>query len=200
LRLTQRIPHDKSTLTLGTTAQGPQTKSILHFPIPTPSPLLPRPSNNSTRGAVPPAALPLLTMHPFDAASFFSTTPEGGSFDARQQEEELAGAASSSPTPSRGTRAGVENASIRCQDCGHRAKAYYCAHCCSDRGFVCPGHAKTPYVPASQCSKRQQRLAAVDVELMPISKRPHRPALPSVAAHTTTSSGTVHVLLQFIPS
>jgi LRP1 type putative zinc finger protein len=139
-------------------------------------------------------------MHPFDAASFFSTTPEGGSFDARQQEEELAGAASSSPTPSRGTRAGVENASIRCQDCGHRAKAYYCAHCCSDRGFVCPGHAKTPYVPASQCSKRQQRLAAVDVELMPISKRPHRPALPSVAAHTTTSSGTVHVLLQFIPS
>lgn len=179
----------ESCLTLGTTARAPQTDSVLHFP-------LPRPSHNPIL-AEPSLTLPLPTMHPFDAAPFLSATPAEGSSEPRQQEEdELVGAASSpSPSPSRGTRAGGENAGVRCQDCRDRANAY-CAHCCSNRGSVCPGHVKTTsHVPASQCSERQQTLAAsastaaVDVE--PIPKRPRRAALPSVAAAApTTSSGT----------
>ncbi|CAD6224103.1 unnamed protein product [Miscanthus lutarioriparius] len=132
-------------------------------------------------------------MHPFDAAPFLSATPAEGSFEPRQEEEELVGAASS-PSPSRGTRAGGENAGIRCQDCRHRAKAY-CAHCCSSRGIVCSGHVKTTsHAPASQCSERPQTTLAASastegVDVEPNPKRPRRAALPSVAvAPTTTSS------------
>ncbi|KAL8153917.1 hypothetical protein V2J09_011677 [Rumex salicifolius] len=52
---------------------------------------------------------------------------------------------------------------MNCQDCGNQAKKD-CAHsrcrtCCKSRGFDCPTHVKSTWVPAAQRRERQQRLA-----------------------------------------
>ncbi|KAI3432043.1 uncharacterized protein J3R85_007711, partial [Psidium guajava] len=53
---------------------------------------------------------------------------------------------------------------INCQDCGNQAKKD-CAHlrcrtCCKSRGFECPTHVKSTWVPAAKRRERQQQLAA----------------------------------------
>ncbi|XP_077220577.1 protein SHORT INTERNODES-like isoform X2 [Tasmannia lanceolata] len=55
--------------------------------------------------------------------------------------------------------------SMSCQDCGNQAKKD-CAHmrcrtCCKSRGFPCPTHVKSTWVPASKRRERQQQLATV---------------------------------------
>ncbi|XP_058110226.1 protein SHI RELATED SEQUENCE 1-like [Magnolia sinica] len=54
---------------------------------------------------------------------------------------------------------------MSCQDCGNQSKKD-CAHmrcrtCCKSRGFQCPTHVKSTWVPASRRRERQQQLAAI---------------------------------------
>ncbi|KAI6688298.1 hypothetical protein NL676_025126 [Syzygium grande] len=56
---------------------------------------------------------------------------------------------------------------INCQDCGNQAKKD-CAHlrcrtCCKSRGFECPTHVKSTWVPAAKRRERQQQLATAAV-------------------------------------
>ncbi|KAJ8422146.1 hypothetical protein Cgig2_013309 [Carnegiea gigantea] len=71
---------------------------------------------------------------------------------------------SSSSLSLRGFRGG-ERGGMNCQDCGNQAKKD-CAHlrcrtCCKSRGFDCPTHVKSTWVPASKRRERQQQLAAL---------------------------------------
>ncbi|WOK95166.1 hypothetical protein Cni_G03873 [Canna indica] len=67
----------------------------------------------------------------------------------------------------RSMRGGLGSATgggMSCQDCGNQAKKD-CAHmrcrtCCKSRGFPCPTHVKSTWVPASKRRDRQQQLAA----------------------------------------
>ncbi|XP_006403958.2 protein SHI RELATED SEQUENCE 1 [Eutrema salsugineum] len=54
---------------------------------------------------------------------------------------------------------------VSCQDCGNQAKKD-CAHmrcrtCCKSRGFECPTHVRSTWVPAAKRRERQQQLATV---------------------------------------
>ncbi|CAN6173575.1 unnamed protein product [Urochloa humidicola] len=60
---------------------------------------------------------------------------------------------------------GGGRAGTSCQDCGNNAKKD-CAHmrcrtCCRSRGFSCPTHVKSTWVPAAKRRERQQQLAAL---------------------------------------
>ncbi|RCV12652.1 hypothetical protein SETIT_2G286000v2 [Setaria italica] len=135
----------------------------------------------------------------FDAASVLSATSAEGSLELRQQQP-VHGAASSSPPPPCGTPAGGGGGSggiIRCQDCWLLAKAG-CAHrrcrsCCGSRGFVCPAHVRpSAHVPASsQCSERQQILAAASASTAAVAAPTRKRPLDAVATPTTTTSSSV---------
>jgi LRP1 type putative zinc finger protein len=90
---------------------------------------------------------------------------------------------SSSSRGGRGSGAG----SISCQDCGNQAKKdcvhMRCRTCCKSRGFDCPTHVKSTWVPAARRRERQQQIAAEP------SKRPRSSATPT----TTASSGSYHI-------
>nr|XP_010934098.1 protein SHI RELATED SEQUENCE 1-like isoform X2 [Elaeis guineensis] len=92
-----------------------------------------------------------------------------------------------------------------CQDCGNQAKKdcphLRCRTCCKSRGFQCPTHVKSTWVPAAKRRERQQQLAsasqshslrsaAVGVSGEP-SKRPREicPRLPTAIATDTSSGG-----------
>ncbi|XP_062196289.1 protein SHORT INTERNODES 1-like [Phragmites australis] len=77
---------------------------------------------------------------------------------------------------------------ISCQDCGNQAKKD-CAHmrcrtCCKSRGFDCPTHVKSTWVPAARRRERQHQVSTGAAEP---SKRPRDAAQPSSATGTTTS-------------
>jgi LRP1 type putative zinc finger protein len=82
---------------------------------------------------------------------------------------------------------------ISCQDCGNQAKKdcvhMRCRTCCKTRGFDCPTHVKSTWVPAAKRRERQQQVTEP-------SKR-HRDATagaqPSSTTATTTSSGTYFI-------
>ncbi|RWW48262.1 hypothetical protein BHE74_00045687 [Ensete ventricosum] len=67
---------------------------------------------------------------------------------------------------SRPTRGSLEGGSggMSCQDCGNQAKKdcphMRCRTCCKSRGFQCPTHVKSTWVPAAKRRERQQQLAA----------------------------------------
>jgi LRP1 type putative zinc finger protein len=104
-----------------------------------------------------------------------------------------------------GAGTGGGRAGTSCQDCGNNAKKD-CAHmrcrtCCRSRGFSCPTHVKSTWVPAAKRRERQQQLAALfrgaannSVSAAAASKRPRElgrfPSASSAMAATTTSSGT----------
>ncbi|RZR91758.1 hypothetical protein BHM03_00019941 [Ensete ventricosum] len=54
---------------------------------------------------------------------------------------------------------------VSCQDCGNQAKKdcthLRCRTCCKSRGFQCPTHVKSTWVPAARRRERQQQLAAL---------------------------------------
>lgn len=54
---------------------------------------------------------------------------------------------------------------MSCQDCGNQAKKdcihMRCRTCCKSRGFQCPTHVKSTWVPASKRRERQQQLTAI---------------------------------------
>ncbi|KAK8456191.1 hypothetical protein SEVIR_4G289300v4 [Setaria viridis] len=109
--------------------------------------------------------------------------------------------------------AGGGRAGTSCQDCGNNAKKD-CAHmrcrtCCRSRGFSCPTHVKSTWVPAAKRRERQQQLAALfrgaannsasaaAAAAAAASKRPRElvrslgrlPSANSAMVTTTTSSG-----------
>jgi LRP1 type putative zinc finger protein len=77
----------------------------------------------------------------------------------------------------------------RCQDCGNQAKKecvyMRCRTCCKNKGFQCPTHVKSTWVPLYRRRQRQQHLAPVlPQHLLGHSPKRHR-QIPS--------SGTVPV-------
>ncbi|PKA53479.1 hypothetical protein AXF42_Ash020902 [Apostasia shenzhenica] len=58
---------------------------------------------------------------------------------------------------------------MSCQDCGNQAKKdcvhMRCRTCCKSRGFQCPTHVKSTWVPASKRRERQQQLASAAASL-----------------------------------
>ncbi|KAL5199855.1 hypothetical protein ABZP36_021058 [Zizania latifolia] len=67
--------------------------------------------------------------------------------------------------PGGGGGAGGGRAGTSCQDCGNNAKKdcshLRCRTCCRSRGFSCPTHVKSTWVPAAKRRERQQQLAAL---------------------------------------
>ncbi|WOL08114.1 protein SHI RELATED SEQUENCE 1-like [Canna indica] len=59
---------------------------------------------------------------------------------------------------------GTGGGGMSCQDCGNQAKKdcsnLRCRTCCKSRGFQCPTHVKSTWVPAAKRRERQQQLAA----------------------------------------
>ncbi|KAG6482999.1 hypothetical protein ZIOFF_059639 [Zingiber officinale] len=53
---------------------------------------------------------------------------------------------------------------VSCRDCGNQAKKdcvyLRCRTCCKSRGFDCPTHVKSTWIPAAKRRERQQQLAA----------------------------------------
>ncbi|CAB4287752.1 unnamed protein product [Prunus armeniaca] len=64
-----------------------------------------------------------------------------------------------------GGAGGSGGGSASCQDCGNQAKKdcihMRCRTCCKSRGFDCPTHVKSTWVPASKRRERQQQLMAL---------------------------------------
>jgi LRP1 type putative zinc finger protein len=113
---------------------------------------------------------------------------------------------------------GEGRAGTSCQDCGNNAKKdcvnMRCRTCCRSRGFSCPTHVKSTWVPAAKRRERQQQLAslfrgaannsasaAAAAAAAAAGKRPRELVrsfgrLPSsssaMVATTTTSSGMVY--------
>ncbi|KAH0456218.1 hypothetical protein IEQ34_014125 [Dendrobium chrysotoxum] len=78
---------------------------------------------------------------------------------------------------------------MSCQDCGNQAKKdcihMRCRTCCKSRGFHCPTHVKSTWVPAAKRRERQQQLAAaaaVHQQQRQLSPSQHRAAAPTTAA------------------
>ncbi|XP_078440221.1 protein SHI RELATED SEQUENCE 1-like [Wolffia australiana] len=97
----------------------------------------------------------------------------GGSkgFELWQQQHQMGDGGASSSGP------------MSCRDCGNQAKRdcmfTRCRTCCRSRGFQCPTHIKSTWVPAA---KRRLRAA------LKISKRAREVGPPVVAATTTSST------------
>ncbi|XP_078446411.1 lateral root primordium (LRP) protein-like protein [Wolffia australiana] len=107
---------------------------------------------------------------------------------------------------------------MSCQDCGNQAKKdcmhMRCRTCCKSRGFQCPTHVKSTWVPAAKRRERQQQLATVIQQQLVIrggpagehAKRP-REATSSLActrvavplATTSTASGGLEATMAFPP-
>jgi len=110
------------------------------------------------------------------------------------------GAASSSS--SRGARGGGGSGGgggggVSCQDCGNQAKKdcvhMRCRTCCKSRGFDCPTHVKSTWVPAAKRRERHQQQATGAAE--PSKRHRDAGAQPSSTTATTTSWGTYFNLL-----
>ncbi|KAF0898314.1 hypothetical protein E2562_007165 [Oryza meyeriana var. granulata] len=120
--------------------------------------------------------------HPFYAPNIirFADDPAAG----------LGGSSSRGGSGVPGAGSGV--GTISCQDCGNQAKKdcthLRCRTCCKSRGFDCPTHVKSTWVPAAKRRERQSLLAAAAES----SKRPRDPAASAshpITTTPTTSSG-----------
>ncbi|KAI3860635.1 hypothetical protein MKW98_017270 [Papaver atlanticum] len=64
-----------------------------------------------------------------------------------------------------GEGSGDRGGTTSCQDCGNQAKKdcthMRCRTCCKSRGFHCPTHVKSTWVPASRRRERQQQLSSI---------------------------------------
>ncbi|KAK4741449.1 hypothetical protein SAY87_025037 [Trapa incisa] len=107
-------------------------------------------------------------QHP--QGGFVSTRPEA---QAHHHQQHLGGvwAVGSRPSSmnvsdeSSSRSASVRGGGVNCQDCGNQAKKD-CAHmrcrtCCKSRGFDCPTHVKSTWVPAAKRRERHQQLASL---------------------------------------
>lgn len=106
---------------------------------------------------------------------------------------------------------------INCQDCGNQAKKdcahHRCRTCCKSRGFPCPTHVKSTWVPAEKRRQRQQQLAALQQQQQqqrggdnnnPANKRLRgenpSSALVCTRIPTTPSGDPFYVFIYFILS
>ncbi|XP_031125494.1 protein SHI RELATED SEQUENCE 1-like [Ipomoea triloba] len=134
----------------------------------------------------------------------------GGGGSSSSSGGNLVGSDEQNPGPSfRVMRQGGEGsgggggAGVNCQDCGNQAKKD-CAHlrcrtCCKSRGFQCPTHVKSTWVPAAKRRERQQQQQIFSLHQhhsQPLSFRPENPkrqrdsSSPLACTRiTTTSSG-----------
>ncbi|KAJ3692760.1 hypothetical protein LUZ60_011855 [Juncus effusus] len=90
--------------------------------------------------------------------------PQQFNYLAFSHDPSISGVGGSSAGSGRGMRGGggAGAGTISCQDCGNQAKKD-CAHlrcrtCCKSRGFHCPTHVKSTWVPAAKRRERQQQL------------------------------------------
>ncbi|KAG0473229.1 hypothetical protein HPP92_015086 [Vanilla planifolia] len=94
------------------------------------------------------------------------------------------------PIPSRTGSRGI-GAGMSCQDCGNQAKKdcthLRCRTCCKSRGFHCPTHVKSTWVPAAKRRERQQQLAAAAAAETSQRPRDPSPRLPTIVASGTTT-------------
>ncbi|KAL5223190.1 hypothetical protein ABZP36_027903 [Zizania latifolia] len=102
--------------------------------------------------------------------------------------DDTAAASGSSSRGGRGPGAGAGAGTISCQDCGNQAKKD-CAHlrcrtCCKSRGFDCPTHVKSTWVPAAKRRERQNLLSGAAAAEP--SKRPRDSAAAAVQPSSTT--------------
>ncbi|KAH0433545.1 hypothetical protein IEQ34_027003 [Dendrobium chrysotoxum] len=114
------------------------------------------------------------------------------------------------PGPTRtGTRGG--GGGMSCQDCGNQAKKD-CAHmrcrtCCKSRGFQCPTHVRSTWVPAAKRRERQHQLVALQqahpsptchrASAGEAPKRPRELSIRPPTIVTTTTSGGTEGMLSF---
>ncbi|XP_038974604.1 protein SHI RELATED SEQUENCE 1-like [Phoenix dactylifera] len=72
-----------------------------------------------------------------------------------------------------------------CQDCGNQAKKdcpyLRCRSCCKSRGFQCPTHVKSTWVPAAKRRERQQQQLAAASALQHQQQQQHSHSLRSAA-------------------
>ncbi|OVA06177.1 Protein of unknown function DUF702 [Macleaya cordata] len=83
---------------------------------------------------------------------------------------------------------------VSCQDCGNQAKKdcihMRCRTCCKSRGFQCPTHVKSTWVPASRRRERQQQLASLQQQPPRGDEREREHREITTAATTTTTTLT----------
>ncbi|GMY05710.1 protein SHI RELATED SEQUENCE 1 [Fagus crenata] len=89
----------------------------------------------------------------------------------------------------------------RCQDCGNQAKKecvyMRCRTCCKNKGFQCPTHVKSTWVPLYRRRQRQQHLAPVlPQHLLGHSPRRHR-QIPSSGSEEGNFPAEVHSMATF---
>ncbi|XP_040383011.1 protein SHI RELATED SEQUENCE 1-like [Oryza brachyantha] len=108
----------------------------------------------------------------------------------RFADDPAAGPGGSSSRGGRGPGAGPGVGTINCQDCGNQAKKdcthLRCRTCCKSRGFDCPTHVKSTWVPAAKRRERHSLLAAAAAAES--SKRPRDSA--AAASHPTSTTPT----------
>ncbi|MCL7029159.1 hypothetical protein MKW94_026357 [Papaver nudicaule] len=79
--------------------------------------------------------------------------------------DELSNRAGTTMMMRQGEGSGDRGGTTSCQDCGNQAKKdcihMRCRTCCKSRGFHCPTHVKSTWVPASRRRERQQQLSSI---------------------------------------
>lgn len=99
-----------------------------------------------------------------------------------------------------GSGGSSSSGTISCQDCGNQAKKdcvhRRCRSCCKSRGFECPTHVKSTWVPAAKRRERQQQIAGAALQhqnqqqqlQMNTSSRDHQQQYPKRVREKTSSS------------
>ncbi|KAL5230062.1 hypothetical protein ABZP36_028838 [Zizania latifolia] len=99
-----------------------------------------------------------------------------------------AGSADKKPLPMLDYSGG--SGAATCHDCGNQAKKdcnhHRCRTCCKSRGFDCPTHVKSTWIPAARRRERQQLAGASS----PPTASAKKPRLPCSQTTTATTSRT----------
>ncbi|KAL2665737.1 hypothetical protein GLYMA_02G280000v4 [Glycine max] len=93
------------------------------------------------------------------------------------------------------TASGTSSGGTTCQDCGNQAKKdctnRRCRTCCKSRGFDCPTHVKSTWVPAARRRERQLMTSATVAPVAGSSGSTSGTKKPRlIASQTTTTSHT----------
>ncbi|WJZ86119.1 hypothetical protein VitviT2T_005609 [Vitis vinifera] len=77
-----------------------------------------------------------------------------------------------------GAGGGGGGGGMSCQDCGNQAKKdcihMRCRTCCKSRGFQCPTHIKSTWVPAAKRRERQQHLTVIQQQQQQQQQQQHQ--------------------------
>ncbi|KAK1273773.1 hypothetical protein QJS04_geneDACA013223 [Acorus gramineus] len=121
-------------------------------------------------------------------------------------DDETAAGVTSSSSSAGMRRGGGGVGGMSCQDCGNQAKKdcmhMRCRTCCKSRGFQCPTHVKSTWVPAVRRRERQQQLQLLQEQQQqahlkrprsrdPSSLPPDLPITTTTTTASTSGKGTV---------